>query len=110
MRARIRFGSTSPAAVSSRLRRGFAPPPADHAILCAASPKLLPCESRQIAQQRRVVLLRSRSQGSTPGTDNNLAIRDDLNTAMVPQFFGGTGAAKIGEDAAAPFAAPRGEK
>jgi hypothetical protein len=37
-------------------------------------------------------------------------MRDYLNTAKVPQFFGGTGAAKIGEDAAAPFAAPCGEK
>jgi branched-chain amino acid transport system substrate-binding protein len=31
------------------------------------------------------------------GTDNNLAIRDYLNAAQVPQLFGGTGAAKIGD-------------
>jgi len=31
------------------------------------------------------------------GTDNNLAIRDYLNAAQVPQLFGGTGTSQIGD-------------
>ena len=32
------------------------------------------------------------------GTESNLAIRDYLNAAKVPQLFGGTGTARIGDD------------
>jgi ABC-type branched-subunit amino acid transport system substrate-binding protein len=34
---------------------------------------------------------------NTVGTDNNLAIRDYLNAAQVPELFGGTGTSQIGD-------------
>jgi branched-chain amino acid transport system substrate-binding protein len=49
--------------------------------------------TRQLVEQNHVLAI-----FNTVGTDNNLAIRDYLNTAKVPQLFGGTGAAKIGDD------------
>ena len=52
--------------------------------------------TRQLVEQDHVFAV-----FNTVGTDNNLAIRDYLNAAKVPQLFGGTGAAKIGDDAKA---------
>jgi branched-chain amino acid transport system substrate-binding protein len=49
--------------------------------------------TRQLVEQNHVLAI-----FNTVGTDNNLAIRDYLNTAKIPQLFGGTGAAKIGDD------------
>ena len=49
--------------------------------------------TRQLVEQDHVFAI-----FNTVGTDNNLAIRDYLNAAKVPQLFGGTGAAKIGDD------------
>ena len=49
--------------------------------------------TRQLVEQDHVFAV-----FNTVGTDNNLAIRDYLNAAKVPQLFGGTGAAKIGDD------------
>jgi ABC-type branched-subunit amino acid transport system substrate-binding protein len=49
--------------------------------------------TRQLVEQDHVLAI-----FNTVGTENNLAIRDYLNTAKVPQLFGGTGAAKIGDD------------
>ncbi len=49
--------------------------------------------TRQLVEQDHVLAI-----FNTVGTDNNLAIRDYLNAAKVPQLFGGTGAAKIGDD------------
>jgi branched-chain amino acid transport system substrate-binding protein len=50
--------------------------------------------TRQLVEQDKVLAV-----FNSVGTDNNLAIRDYLNAAKVPQLFGGTGAAKIGDDA-----------
>jgi branched-chain amino acid transport system substrate-binding protein len=47
--------------------------------------------TRQLVEQDHVLAV-----FNTVGTDNNIAIRDYLNAAKVPQLFGGTGAAKIG--------------
>jgi branched-chain amino acid transport system substrate-binding protein len=49
--------------------------------------------TRQLVEQDHVLAI-----FNTVGTDNNLAIRDYLNAAKVPQLFGGTGTAKIGDD------------
>ena len=49
--------------------------------------------TRQLVEQDHVLAV-----FNTVGTDNNLAIRDYLNAAKVPQLFGGTGVAKIGDD------------
>jgi branched-chain amino acid transport system substrate-binding protein len=49
--------------------------------------------TRQLVEQTKVLAI-----FNTVGTDNNLAIRDYLNAAKVPQLFGGTGAAKIGDE------------
>ena len=48
--------------------------------------------TRQLVEQDHVFAI-----FNSVGTDNNLAIRDYLNAAKVPQLFGGTGAAKIGD-------------
>jgi ABC-type branched-subunit amino acid transport system substrate-binding protein len=48
--------------------------------------------TRQLVEQRHVLAI-----FNTVGTDNNLAIRDYLNAAKVPQLFGGTGTSKIGD-------------
>ncbi len=48
--------------------------------------------TRQLVEQKHVFAI-----FNSVGTDNNLAIRDYLNAAKVPQLFGGTGAAKIGD-------------
>jgi branched-chain amino acid transport system substrate-binding protein len=48
--------------------------------------------TRQLVEQDHVLAI-----FNSVGTDNNLAIRDYLNAAKVPQLFGGTGAAKIGD-------------
>lgn len=48
--------------------------------------------TRQLVEQDNVLAI-----FNTVGTDNNIAIRDYLNAAKVPQLFGGTGAAKIGD-------------
>jgi branched-chain amino acid transport system substrate-binding protein len=48
--------------------------------------------TRQLVEQNHVFAI-----FNSVGTDNNLAIRDYLNAAKVPQLFGGTGAAKIGD-------------
>jgi len=50
--------------------------------------------TRQLVEQDHVFAI-----FNTVGTDNNLAIRDYLNAGKVPQLFGGTGTAKIGDDA-----------
>jgi branched-chain amino acid transport system substrate-binding protein len=52
--------------------------------------------TRQLVEQEHVFAV-----FNTVGTDNNLAIRDYLNAAKVPQLFGGTGTAKIGDDPSA---------
>jgi branched-chain amino acid transport system substrate-binding protein len=49
--------------------------------------------TRQLVEQDHVFAI-----FNSVGTDNNLAIRDYLNAAQVPQLFGGTGTAKIGDD------------
>jgi branched-chain amino acid transport system substrate-binding protein len=49
--------------------------------------------TRQLVEQDHVFAV-----FNTVGTENNLAIRDYLNAARVPQLFGGTGTAKIGDD------------
>jgi ABC-type branched-subunit amino acid transport system substrate-binding protein len=49
--------------------------------------------TRQLVEQDHVFAI-----FNTVGTDNNLAIRDYLNAAKIPQLFGGTGVAKIGDD------------
>jgi branched-chain amino acid transport system substrate-binding protein len=49
--------------------------------------------TRQLVEQDHVFAI-----FNSVGTDNNLAIRDYLNAAQVPQLFVGTGAAKIGDD------------
>jgi branched-chain amino acid transport system substrate-binding protein len=49
--------------------------------------------TRQLVEQDRVFAI-----FNTVGTDNNLAIRDYLNAAKVPQLFVGTGVNKIGDD------------
>ena len=49
--------------------------------------------TRQLVEQEHVFAV-----FNTVGTDNNLAIRDYLNAGKVPQLFGGTGTAKIGDD------------
>jgi branched-chain amino acid transport system substrate-binding protein len=49
--------------------------------------------TRQLVEQDHVLAI-----FNTVGTDNNLAIRDYLNAAKVPQLFGGTGTTKIGDD------------
>jgi branched-chain amino acid transport system substrate-binding protein len=48
--------------------------------------------TRQLVEQDHVLAI-----FNSVGTDNNLAIRDYLNASKVPQLFGGTGAAKIGD-------------
>jgi len=48
--------------------------------------------TRQLVEQNNVLAI-----FNSVGTDNNLAIRDYLNAAKVPQLFGGTGATKIGD-------------
>ncbi len=48
--------------------------------------------TRQLVEQKHVLAI-----FNSVGTENNLAIRDYLNAAKVPQLFGGTGAAKIGD-------------
>jgi ABC-type branched-subunit amino acid transport system substrate-binding protein len=48
--------------------------------------------TRQLVEQDHVLAI-----FNSVGTDNNLAIRDYLNAAKVPQLFGGTGTAKIGD-------------
>jgi ABC-type branched-subunit amino acid transport system substrate-binding protein len=48
--------------------------------------------TRQLVEQQHVLAI-----FNTVGTDNNLAIRDYLNAAKVPQLFGGTGTSKIGD-------------
>jgi branched-chain amino acid transport system substrate-binding protein len=48
--------------------------------------------TRQLVEQDHVFAI-----FNSVGTDNNLAIRDYLNASKVPQLFGGTGAAKIGD-------------
>jgi ABC-type branched-subunit amino acid transport system substrate-binding protein len=50
-------------------------------------------ETRQLVEQDHVFAI-----FNTVGTDNNLAIRDYLNAAKVPQLFGGTGTAAIGDN------------
>jgi branched-chain amino acid transport system substrate-binding protein len=49
--------------------------------------------TRQLVEQNHVLAI-----FNSVGTDNNLAIRDYLNSIQVPQLFGGTGTAKIGDD------------
>jgi branched-chain amino acid transport system substrate-binding protein len=49
--------------------------------------------TRQLVEQDHVLAI-----FNTVGTDNNLAIRDYLNAAKVPQLFGGTGTAAIGDE------------
>jgi branched-chain amino acid transport system substrate-binding protein len=49
--------------------------------------------TRQLVEQDHVFAI-----FNTVGTDNNLAIRDYLNAAKVPQLFGGTGTVEIGDD------------
>jgi branched-chain amino acid transport system substrate-binding protein len=49
--------------------------------------------TRQLVEQDHVLAI-----FNTVGTDNNLAIRDYLNAAKVPQLFGGTGTVAIGDD------------
>jgi branched-chain amino acid transport system substrate-binding protein len=49
--------------------------------------------TRQLVEQDHVFAI-----FNTVGTENNLAIRDYLNAAKVPQLFGGTGTARIGDD------------
>ncbi len=49
--------------------------------------------TRQLVEQDHVFAI-----FNTVGTANNLAIRDYLNAAKIPQLFVGTGAAKIGDD------------
>ena len=49
--------------------------------------------TRQLVEQDHVLAI-----FNTIGTDNNLAIRDYLNAAKVPQLFGGTGTTAIGDD------------
>jgi branched-chain amino acid transport system substrate-binding protein len=49
--------------------------------------------TRQLVEQDHVLAI-----FNSVGTDNNLAIRDYLNAAKVPQLFGGTGTSKIGDD------------
>jgi ABC-type branched-subunit amino acid transport system substrate-binding protein len=49
--------------------------------------------TRQLVEQDHVFAI-----FNTVGTANNLAIRDYLNAAKIPQLFVGTGAAKIGND------------
>jgi branched-chain amino acid transport system substrate-binding protein len=49
--------------------------------------------TRQLVEQDHVLAI-----FNDVGTENNLAIRDYLNAAKVPELFGGTGAAKIGDD------------
>jgi ABC-type branched-subunit amino acid transport system substrate-binding protein len=48
--------------------------------------------TRQLVEQNHVLAV-----FNSVGTDNNLAIRDYLNAAKVPQLFGGTGTSKIGD-------------
>ena len=48
--------------------------------------------TRQLVEQDHVLAI-----FNSVGTDNNLAVRDYLNAAKVPQLFGGTGVAKIGD-------------
>jgi branched-chain amino acid transport system substrate-binding protein len=48
--------------------------------------------TRQLVEQDHVFAI-----FNTVGTDNNLAIRDYLNAAQVPQLFGGTGTTQIGD-------------
>jgi branched-chain amino acid transport system substrate-binding protein len=48
--------------------------------------------TRQLVEQDHVLAI-----FNTVGTENNLAIRDYLNAAKVPQLFGGTGTARIGD-------------
>jgi branched-chain amino acid transport system substrate-binding protein len=48
--------------------------------------------TRQLVEQDHVLAI-----FNSVGTDNNLAIRDYLNAAKVPQLFGGTGTSKIGD-------------
>jgi branched-chain amino acid transport system substrate-binding protein len=48
--------------------------------------------TRQLVEQDHVFAI-----FNSVGTDNNLAIRDYLNASKVPQLFGGTGTAKIGD-------------
>ena len=48
--------------------------------------------TRQLVEQDHVLAI-----FNSAGTDNNLAIRDYLNASKVPQLFGGTGTAKIGD-------------
>jgi ABC-type branched-subunit amino acid transport system substrate-binding protein len=49
--------------------------------------------TRQLVEQDHVFAI-----FNTVGTENNVAIRDYLNAAKVPQLFGGTGTARIGDD------------
>jgi branched-chain amino acid transport system substrate-binding protein len=49
--------------------------------------------TRQLVEQDHVLAI-----FNSVGTDNNLAVRDYLNAAKIPQLFGGTGTAKIGDD------------
>jgi ABC-type branched-subunit amino acid transport system substrate-binding protein len=49
--------------------------------------------TRQLVEQDHVFAI-----FNSIGTDNNLAIRDYLNAAQVPQLFGGTGTTAIGDD------------
>ncbi len=49
--------------------------------------------TRQLVEQNHVLAI-----FNTVGTDNNIAIRDYLNAAKVPQLFGGTGTVEIGDD------------
>ena len=49
--------------------------------------------TRQLVEQDHVLAI-----FNSVGTDDNLAIRDYLNAAQVPQLFGGTGTAEIGDD------------
>jgi branched-chain amino acid transport system substrate-binding protein len=48
--------------------------------------------TRQLVEQNHVLAI-----FNSVGTDNNLAVRDYLNAAKVPQLFGGTGTAKLGD-------------
>lgn len=48
--------------------------------------------TRQLVEQDHVFAI-----FNTVGTDNNLAIRNYLNAAQVPQLFGGTGTTQIGD-------------
>jgi branched-chain amino acid transport system substrate-binding protein len=49
--------------------------------------------TRQLVEQDHVLAI-----FNTVGTDNNIAVRDYLNAAKVPQLFGGTGTVEIGDD------------